>query len=303
MRAVPSGESTLTFAADGKSGTYIQDVPFRHNPDRPTPVVFDLHGYVEPASLEHIATGLGAYGDRHGFVTITPQITESGVARWDDSAHSRDVAWIGSLLAHLESYLCLDERRVYVTGLSMGAFTASAIACELSEKVAAVAPVAGLQAYPWCKPSRPVPVVAFQGTADPFVAFTGGPGPGVFKLPLPGGGKETIGQYVKDHPGALKGPPLPQSIPDQVATWAKRNGCAVAPARTRVAYDVILYTYRCSPDASVDFYVILGGGHTWPGRDTIVSPVAIVGRTTTSISADAIMWRFFLAHPLTGPLG
>lgn len=293
-----AGDSTSSFSAGGLAGTYIEDVPPGTTAGRPTPVVVDLHGYLEPASLEHAGTGLSAYGDAHGFVTITPQITESGVPRWDYGPKSADIAWLGDLLTHLETSMCVDERRVFVTGLSMGAFTTSAVACELSTRVAAVAPVAGLQAFSWCHPARKVPVVAFQGTADPFVAYGGGPGPNALKLPAPDGSGMTVGQELKLHPNA-PGNPLRQSIPDQVATWARRNGCRRAePATAPVAADVTRVTYPCPADASVVLYVVKGGGHTWPGGTAGIYPPSLVGRMTTSISADAIMWRFFEAHPL-----
>jgi polyhydroxybutyrate depolymerase len=184
----------------------------------------------------------------------------------------------------------------------MGAFTSSAVACELSSRVAAVAPVAGLQAFSWCRPKRPVPVVAFQGTTDPFVSYTGGPGPAALKLPAPDGSNKTVGQELKAHPHAA-GNPLPQSIPTQVATWAKRNGCGATPTKTQIASDVTRVTYPCAADSSVQFYVIKGGGHTWPGAPPGVFPAATVGRTTTSISANQVIWNFFQAHPLTGRIG
>ena len=295
------GESNLTYSADGKSGTYIQDVPTTVG-STPMPVVFDLHGYLEAASLEHTGTGLSAYGNTNRFVTITPQIDESGVPRWDVGPHSADIAYIGNLLSHVEDSLCIDQRRVFVTGLSMGAFTSSAIACQLSGRVAAVAPVAGLQAFSWCRPSRPVPVVAFQGTADPFVSYTGGPGPNTLKLPAPDGSGQTIGQELKVHPHA-RGNPLPQSIPTQVATWAKRNGCGSTATRTSVASDVTLVSYPCAASSAVEFYVIRDGGHTWPGGTSGIYPPNLVGRTTMSISANQIIWSFFQAHPLEGHIG
>ncbi|HEX4216767.1 MAG TPA: PHB depolymerase family esterase [Acidimicrobiales bacterium] len=301
--APASSQSTLSFSSVGESGTYIQSLPpSTEGPGHPTPVVFDLHGYVEPASFQDQGTELSAFGDSHGFVTITPQRTESGVPRWDVSARSPDIAYLGALLTHVESSLCVDQRRVFVTGLSMGAFASSAVACELSGRVAAVAPVAGLQAFSWCHPKRPVPVVAFQGTADPFVSYTGGPGPNALKLPAPDGSGKTVGQELKTHPHAV-GNPLPQSIPTQVATWAKRNGCGTTPIKTSIASDVTRVTYPCPAASSVQFYVIKGGGHTWPGGPPGVFPASLVGKTTTSISANQIIWDFFQAHPLTGHVG
>ena len=301
-QAQSATQTTVSFSAGGKSGTYIQAVPSTAGQVNPFPVVFDLHGYVEPASFQDLGTQLSVFGQSHGFVTITPQLTESGVARWDVSAHSPDIAWLGKLLTQVEGSLCVDQRRVFVTGLSMGAFASSAVACELSSRIAAVAPVAGLQAFSWCRPTRPVPVVAFQGTADPFVSYKGGPGPNALKLPAPDGSKTTVGQELKTHPHAA-GNPLPQSIPTQVATWAKRNGCGAKPTKTQIASDVTRVTYPCAADSSVQFYVIKGGGHTWPGGPPGVFPVATVGKTTTSITANQIIWNFFQAHPLTGRIG
>jgi len=265
------------------------------------PVVFDLHGYVEPASFEHMGTDLGAFGDSHGFVTITPGLTQTGPARWDTGPNSTDIKWLGNLLTHVESSLCVDQRRVYVTGLSMGAFASSAVACELSNRIAAVAPVAGLQAYPWCHPTRPVPVVAFHGTADPYVNYNGGPGPEALKLPAPDNSGKTIGQEINGNVSASG--VLTQSIPSQVATWAKRNGCGDKPTTARVTSDVNRETFPCPSDASVQFYIVAGGGHTWPGGAADVYPASLVGKMTTSISANQIMWNFFQAHPLIGHIG
>lgn len=289
-RPVPPGEATLPFAAAGRSGTYIQDVPTAA-PGTALPVVFDLHGYMESAALEHEGTGLSGYGDRHGFVTITPEITESGLPRWDDTRGSADVAYLGDLITRVESTLCVDQRRVFVAGLSMGAFTTSSVACQLADRVAAVAPVAGLQAFGWCAPARPVPVVAFHGTGDPFVAYTGGDGPVGRLLPAPDGS-------LQRHPG--DGGPLPRSIPDQVTAWAARNGCGIDPTSTPVAADVTLIRYPCPAGDEVEFYSIAGGGHTWPGSTSPVYPAPLVGKTTHSIDANTVMWDFFRAHPLGG---
>jgi len=280
------GQTTRTFAADGRSGTYIQDVPAAA--DHPLPLVVDLHGYLEPALLEHDGSGLGAFGDSHGFLTVTPQIDEPGWPRWDFGQHSADVSYLSDLISTVESSSCVDLRRVYVSGLSMGAFTTSSLACQLSNRIAAVAPVAGLQDFPWCATTRPVPVVAFHGTADPLVAYGGGQG--VNARFLPGASDDSL-----NGPG-------PTSIPANAAAWAHRNGCAAQPHQQPIAADVTLTTYPCPADATVELYSVLGGGHTWPGNPSVVSPTPLVGTTTTSINATQIMWDFFQSHPLAGPI-
>lgn len=282
--ATAPGSTTRSFAAAGKSGSYIQDVPPATG--RPLPLVADLHGYLEPGLLEHEGSGLGAFGAAHGFATITPQLDEPGLPRWDFRPHSADITYLSDTLTHVESSLCIDLRRVYVTGLSMGAFTTSSLACQLSDRIAAVAPVAGLRDFPWCATTRPVPVVAFHGTADPLVAYGGGQGVNAHYLP-----------GASDDPATGPGP---TSIPANAAAWAHRNGCAARPEQHTVTADVTLTTYPCPADATVELYSIQGGGHTWPGNPSVVSPVPLVGTTTSSIDATRIMWDFFRAHPLTG---
>jgi len=291
------GESTLRFSSGGTSGTYIQEIP-TPGAEKAAPVVIDLHGYLDTASLQNSVSGLGSYGGQHGFVTITPQISESGESRWAYGPKSTDITYLGNLLTHVESSLCVDERRVFVTGLSMGSFTTSAIACEMANRIAAVAPVAGLQAFPWCKPARAVPVVAFQGTADPYVSYTGGWSSTGLQLPAPSDPSITIAQELKTDPTSSDNL-LPESIPTQVATWAKRNGCGPKPTKIPIASDVTRTTYPCAADRSVVLYVISGGGHTWPGGPPVL-PASIVGRTTQSISANQIIWSFFKDHPLEG---
>jgi polyhydroxybutyrate depolymerase len=152
--------------------------------------------------------------------------------------------------------------------------------------------VAGLQAPVGCHPSRAVPVVAFHGTADPFVPYAGGIGPKALALPAPDGSSGTLGQSLG--PKARKGP----SIPEQTTAWAKRNGCSTTPIDHVVASDVTLITYHCPAGHEVELYRVTGGGHAWPGSSFTNSISGIVGPTTFSISADDLMWAFFQSDPL-----
>lgn len=292
-------EHTVSFSADGEAGSYLEEVPPGTERPRPVPMVFDLHGYLEPDTLQDAVTGLSAYGKAHGFVTVTPQIDGETVPHWNASPQSADLGYLGSLLTHVENTVCVDEARVFVTGYSNGAWMASRLACADSARIAAVAPVAGLQDYPDCRPVRPVPVVAFHGTTDPFVAFDGGSGPNAATLPAidEGGGNAEQQQSGGSATSGFIGP-LPQPISAQVAGWARRNGCGSAPRLQKIGSDVTLLSYSCPSDASVDFYKVSGGGHTWPGSPTLVSAKALVGRTTMTISATQIIWQFFQNHPL-----
>ncbi|MGI5218727.1 alpha/beta hydrolase family esterase [Nocardia sp. CA-290969] len=287
------GSTVEHFATTGRSGTYIQDVP--PAAPGPLPVVLDLHGYIEPAAIARASTGFVGYGATHGFLTVTPQIDEPGLPRWNFQPGSADIDWIARLIDHVGSTLCVDTRRIFVAGLSMGAFTTSSVACQLSDRVAAIAPVAGVQDFAWCNTSRPMPVIAFHGTADPIIAYTGGPGPNARLLPSPDGTGSAVGTE-RDGP-AVDGPG-PASVPDSVAGWARRNGCETAAHREQTAPDVVRESYPCPAGAEVELYSIQGGGHVWPGSTGFPFPELFVGTNTTSIDATRLIWDFFEAHPL-----
>ncbi|MGW0007140.1 alpha/beta hydrolase family esterase [Nocardia grenadensis] len=103
--------------------------------------------------------------------------------RWDFGPGSADIGYLADLLTEVESTLCVDTRRIYATGLSMGGFTTSSLGCQVADRLAAIAPVAGLTDFDWCTPARPVPVIDLHGTADPIVAYEGGTGPNARLLP------------------------------------------------------------------------------------------------------------------------
>ncbi len=281
------GDSEVHIQSGGIDRWYLQHVPATAAPASGWPVIIDFHGFSEGAKIHTVGSALGPYGDSAGFVTIDPQGTGSP-AFWNSSATPGvvdDVQFTRDLLAHVESGLCVDPARVFAAGLSNGAFMTSRVACDMSDVFAAVAPVAGIIAFD-CTPKRPVPVIAFHGTADTFVPFNGGIGSGAASL-----------KFTSDSAKAVGAKLLP--VPQAAAAWAKRNGCTGGPTERSVAADVKESTWAgCPPGAEVELYVVDGGGHTWPGSKFFTRVANIVGRTTMSIDANALLWAFFQAHPL-----
>jgi polyhydroxybutyrate depolymerase len=257
------------------------------------PLVLDLHGLIEDGPIHAAHTQMGAYGDQQGFVTLTP---DSGREpdQWELTG-TRDVAFMADLLDQAEADLCIDRNRVYATGLSMGGLMTTVLACELADRIAAAAPVAGVGVPPGCEPSRPVPAVIVHGTDDPILAYDGGLGAGAASLPLPGSSGASLGDMDEAEAAAVDDF-LPGAEPS-AAAWAERNGCDTGVTEEEVADDVRRLTYACPADAAVELYAVDGGGHTWPGSDFDESITAIVGHVTRSISANEIMWAFFQDHP------
>lgn len=289
--AVP-GERELHLTSGGVDRSYFEHVPPAHNGTDPLPLVLDFHGYAEGATLHKMTSKLGDFGDTHGFITVTPAGT-SKPPRWDLSLTGIDLPFVRELLDELDHTLCVDDRRVYAAGYSNGAMFSSTIACAMADRVAAIAPIAGVINPPACAPSRPIPLVAFHGTADPVVSYDGGIGEGLKNIPAPDGSGRTLGQVTSNLPTFGR-------IPDNVATWAQLDGCGSAPpTETTVTADVTKLAFACpSGDDFVELYRVEGGGHSWPGSAFTASIASIVGPTTMTIDADTIMWEFFEDHPL-----
>jgi len=291
---VQNGE-TLDFSAAREAGLYIVESPPNEDLSHPLPLVIDLHGYSETAAIQEDFTKLGSYGATKGFITVTPQVNET-VQHWVTTPGSPDQKFLIALIGHLESTLCVNTDRVYVAGYSNGAFMASALACSDASKIAAVATIAGIEATSGCHPSRRVPVIAFHGTSDPFVPYKGGIGPAAKKLPAPNG-NGTIGSNLSSKSDqGIQQNDLP--IPVEEARWAARNGCSKSPKTSTVTSDVTLIAYSCPGNATVELYRENGDGHIWAGSEAMVAIASVVGKTTFSISANQLLWKFFESHPL-----
>ena len=227
----------------------------------------------------------GTLAKAEGFIVAFPNGTGDPV-KWDANPASdpnQDLAYFDQLLEQLETDLCIDTSRIYVTGLSYGAIMTSFLTCERADDFAAVAPVAGITVPDGgCDPSRPMPVITFHGTADPILKFNGGVDLGAIS-----GGEE--GAAPTTVPADLSGPGYPAAV----QAWAERNGCDATPTDTDIAPDVIHRVYDCPTDAAVEFYIVVGGGHAWPGSAFSASIETIVGPTTTTIAASDLIWQFF----------
>lgn len=289
--AVEAGESTVDLQSGGLDRWFVQYVPAAHDGVEPVPLVLDLHGYMEGASIHTAMSDMRALGEQEGFAVVTPQGTGE-IAYWNAARVEDlpdDVEFIAAVLDDVGQRLCIDENRVYVTGLSNGAMMTSLLICDLSDRIAAAAPVAGVAAIPECDPERPVPTVAFHGTEDQFVTFDGSLGEGAMTLPV-NEDTERLAALAE----AIK------PIPEAVATIAERNGCGPDFEETQVSEHVRLRAFAgCPEGAEVLLYIVEGGGHAWPGSEVNGLIESITGPTTFEIDANEVMWEFFEAHPLS----
>ena len=287
-----AGEHTRTIAVGDLQRRYRVHVPKKYDAANPTPVVVVFHGGGgNPESMVRL-TGMNAKSDEAGFIVVYPSGTGmladtlltfngGGCCGYAMQRKIDDVGFTRAMLDDLAKVANVDTNRVFATGLSNGGIMSHYVASELSDRIAAIAPVGGPLMMDAPNAKRPVPVMHFHGTGDEFAPFKGGFGKG-------GAG----GKGVTDF----------KSVDHTIQSWVKANGCkpepeiVALPDKADDGRKCTRKTWSGGKDGSeVVLIEIENGGHTWPGNEPIV---ALLGKSTKDISANDLMWEFFQKHPM-----
>jgi len=273
---IEAGDVTRSLTFDGKERSYLLHIPPGIDPDHATPVVLIFHGFGLSGEEMVRISGFNEQADAEGFFAVYPEGSGSTPA-WNggdccgEAALKQvdDVGFVHALLEDLSTLIDVDPKRVYATGFSNGAIMAYRLACELSEQIAAIAPVSATQALQDCQPGRPVSIQHFHGTADRLNPYDGGYGPG----------------------GSVNF----ASVKDTIQFWVTQDMCPPQAQRSESGNIVTeLYT-PCDQGAEVELYTIMDGEHAWPGGESVGEGI---GQPTSEISATKLMWEFFTDHPM-----
>ncbi len=271
--------------------TYKLYVPAAYDGSEPWPLVIVLHGYTVDADFMISATGMNAVADTGHFLVAYPQglwaqllvsippFPDNGTG-WNSGgivvSGNDDVGFLSQMIHKIGLSAKVDPARVFACGLSNGGYMSYRLACELSDRIAAVASVSALMPTDVpCSNGRPVPLMEIHGTADPIVPFDGIP-------------------------------PYNLSIPDGIAFWVNHNGCDAAPAVIQlpdlVTTDNSTVTVKsygnCDDGAEVLLYETVGAGHAWPTPYAPFTP-PFLGPRNADINASTEIWNFFkkFEHP------
>jgi len=299
--------SAITCDVRGSERNYDLVLPGDYDPNTPTGLVIALHGgggnkgaalrttcpwgdIQDPACLHKMAGEKGfavaapngtasfldtrtwnAGGGVDEFRCVSGKACEEGVD---------DVAFIGSLLDDIGERMNLDPSRIYVTGLSNGGAMAHRLACEMSDRITAIAAVGGAMQFTTsgsCRPERIIPILQIHGSEDPCWPFAGG------SPECPVGSREK--RFV--------------AVSRTMSEWAALKRCANRPLEDTLpdTTDDGTTTLRRSWTGCENELTLLridGGGHTWPKGHQYLGPntIGVVSRDW----GNEVILNFFARH-------
>lgn len=263
--------------------TYLLHLPPSYNPATPMPLIIAMHGGFGSGPQLEDQSQLSTKADTAGFIIVYPEGVKStlGIRTWNAGGccgyavdnNINDVGFLTALIDTLIANYSIDTSRVYATGMSNGAFMSYRLACEISNKIAAIAPVAGTMNVGLCNPVRAVPVIHFHSYLDTNVPYQGG-----------------IGNGASDH----YNPPLDSVL----NVWSLYNQCAQINDTIHNDTDYTHINWNsCACGNELNLYITHDGGHSWPG-----GTASMVGDSvSTVINANDLMWDFFQKYSLNCP--
>ena len=260
---------------DNLQRDYIIHIPSVYSVNDPIPLVFCFHGYGGNANSIMSYSSFNYISDTAGFIVVYPQgallqgTPHWNVGGWTLGSNIDDVGFISSLLDSLSDQYNIDDTRVYSTGMSNGGYMSFLLACQLSDRIAAIASVTGsmtIQTYNSCNPQHPTPILQIHGTYDQTVPYLGNP------------------SWTK-------------SIDDILQYWVNYNNCNLTPTTISIPninpFDnstVERLTWENGGNSVVtDHLKVIGGGHDWFGA-----------WGNMDINSSFEIWKFFSKYDING---
>jgi len=264
---------------DGRTRTYILNLPPDYYDTSGIPLVIALHGFGGSASQCEADYGITDKANRENFIVVYPDgvYGPAGLGSWNtgtccpvaQAENVDDVHFISALIDQLVDDYKVDPKKVYVAGMSNGAMMAYTLACDLSDKIAAITSVSGtLMVTSPCQPSREVPILHIHSALDVKVPYAGGIGMG--------------NHYFTPVDSAM-------------GVWTALDSCDTPPLVTENTGYTFTEWKDHNGKVAIDLYLTQDGGHSWPGG---LKPRDKADPPSTAINATDLLWDFFQHYSL-----
>ncbi|MFK8055191.1 MAG: T9SS type A sorting domain-containing protein [Saprospiraceae bacterium] len=272
-------QQTLNETVDvgGTTRSYIVYIPAMYDAAVPTPLMFNFHGFTQQASSFMNSSAMREVADTAGFILVYPQGSSFfgaphwNVGAWTNGSTADDLGFTEAMIDALDAAYSIDLNRVYSCGYSNGGYFSYELACQLSDRIAAIGSVGGKmssETFNACDPEHLMPVVSIHGTADGTVAY------------------------------ATSAPSNSKTIAETNEYWIDFNSLPSNTTLTALPdtdpndgsmVDLLSFSDGCS---AVDHYRVVGGGHDWVGV-----------RGNMDIDASSVIWNFVSQYTLDGLIG
>jgi polyhydroxybutyrate depolymerase len=268
----------LSMEVDGRMRTYLLVLPPGYYKDSTNfPLVIAMHGGGGSASqFEKDYKFTEAAQDNNSIVVYPEGVQSDGILKartWNAGSCCNyavdhaidDVNFISKLIKTLKSNYRINHKKVFATGMSNGGMMAYRLACEIPDKIAAIAVVSCTMVTTQpCDPTRPVPILHMHSILDKKVPYEGGTG--------------IRGYYFPPVDSGLK-------------VFAEKNYCLPIP---QIVTDDNRFKLTrwidCKEEAVIEYYLTKDGGHAWPGG---IKSRELADTPSTVINANELIFDFF----------
>ena len=265
------GYISQTIQHDGLTREYSIYIPASYDGTTNFPLLFNFHGGDDVITNWQTTADMRPIADTANFILVYPQArpdpSDGNSLNWLPKTPGTfdDVPFISKLIDTIASNYQIDQNRIYACGYSLGGDMSFELGCKLSNRIAAIAPVARtMQANPnsFCSPVHPTGVLTILGTDD-FISPYGG------------------------YPGYYLSAAATHSY------WATHNNCNASATMSTVNPSIERYTWSTASGCDyVEELKVIGGGHDWPGS---------FGNMT--IDASEEIWQFVSRYDINGLIG
>lgn len=270
------GTFSRSIEVEGETREYLIYVPNTYDTIQSFPLMLNFHGWTMSARNQMEVSDMRALSETDEFILVYPQgtrlwgSTHWNVGSWTLGSNAKDVEFIAALINQIADNYNIDDERVYACGYSNGGFFSHELACQLSQKIAAIGTVAANiseETINNCNPSHPIPIITISGTRDDEVEYDG-------SIP-----ERTLSQE------------------ETLEYWRTFNKVDTVPIITNMpdlnsldGSTVVRYQYvNGDNDSEVEHYKVVDGGHDWPGTFG-----------NMDINSDSVIWNFVSQFDING---